>query len=253
MESTKNEILSFISEHDVKFVRLGFCDVYGNQKNIAILAEDLPAAFSRGVAFNGGAVKGFVIEAADAQNLLLFPDPASLTVLPWRPGPGRTARFFCDIKNADGTPFAQDSRAALKRLDGRGNIGVDCTFHLYETDAQGLPTAVPVDTGGYLDIAPLDKGEDIRREICLTLEEMGIKILTAFHGEQPGQNDIHLCEANALACADNYLVFKTVVQKIAVRNGWYAAFDRGFYTRQGGKRVHQHEPNPYTAIASCFA
>ncbi|MCL2187302.1 MAG: glutamine synthetase beta-grasp domain-containing protein [Defluviitaleaceae bacterium] len=250
MESTKNEILSFITEHDVKFVRLGFCDVYGNQKNIAILAEDLPNAFENGIEFNGALVKGF---DANAHPLRLFPDAATLTVLPWRPFPGRTARFFCDIKNEDGTPYAKDSRAALKRLQTNALVGIDCTFRLYETNAEGAPTQKPIDEGGYLDIAPLDKGEDIRREICVTLEEMGIKIVTAFHGQHHGQNEITLQSADALTGADNYLVCKTVVQKIASRNGMYACFADGMYIRKNGQRLHQTEPNPYMAIKTCFA
>jgi len=229
MNTTVNEILEFVKENDVKFVRLGFCDLFGFQKNISIMAEALPSAFEHGVSFDGYAIKGFKDVASS--DLFLFPDPATLTVLPWRPGPGRTARFFCDIKNPDGSLFALDSRAILKRVVDKCvkmgfvcMVGAECEFYIFKTDENGEPTDITLDQGGYLDIAPLDKGEDIRREICLTLEDMGIKPETSHHEQGPGQNEIDFKFSDAITCADNFLAFKTVVKKIAGRNGLFASF-----------------------------
>jgi len=228
MNNTVSEVLGFVKENDVNYVRLGFCDLLGLQKNIAIPADELPAAFEYGVSFDCRAVRGF--SKLDTK-LFLFPDPDTITVLPWRPGPGRTARFFCDIKTKEGAPYARDSRAILKRVIKRGadmgyacSIGLDCEFYLFKTDEDGEPTLTTLDKGGYLDIAPLDKGEDMRREICLTLEEMGIMPETAHHEQGPGQNEIDLQYTDALRCADNYLACKTVIKKIAQRGGAYASF-----------------------------
>ncbi|MCL2199383.1 MAG: glutamine synthetase family protein, partial [Defluviitaleaceae bacterium] len=153
------------------------------------------------------------------------------TLLPWRPGPGRTARFFCDIKNPDGTPFALDGRGILKKVIAEYakmglvcTVGAECEFYLFKTDEDGSPTFNPADKGGYLDIAPLDKSEDIRREICLVIEEMGIKPETSHHEQGPGQNEIDFKFSDALTCADNFLAFKTTVRKIATRNGLFASF-----------------------------
>ena len=229
MKSTASEVLTFVAENDVKFVRLSFCDDFGLQKNISIMADELPSAFENGVSFDAHAIRGF--RDVRRSDLLLFPDPATLTVLPWRPGPGRVARFYCEIKNPDGTPFAHDGRALLKQGVARAErmgyvckIGAECEFYLFKTDENGKPTATAFDDGGYLDIAPLDRGEDIRREICLTLEEMGIHPESSHHEQGPGQNEIDFKFSDALACADNLQSFKSAVKAIAARNGLFASF-----------------------------
>jgi len=229
MNCTASEVLEFVKENDVKFIRLGFCDPFGVQKNISIMSDELPSAFEYGVSFDAHAIGGF--RDVMQSDLLLFPDPATLTVLPWRPGPGRVVRFYCGIKNPDGSAFLHDSRYLLKRVVERSErmgyvctIGAECEFYLFKTDENGEPTTSALDRGGYLDISPLDKGEDIRREICLTLEEMGIKPETSHHEQGPGQNEIDFKFGDALTSADNLLTFKSVVKAIAARNGLFASF-----------------------------
>ena len=229
MNCTANEVLEFINENDVKFVRLGFCDPFGVQKNISIMSDELTSAFEYGVSFDAHAIRGF--RDVTRSDLLLFPDPATLMVLPWRPGPGRVARFYCDIKNPDGSAFSHDGRYILKSVIARSDrlgyackIGAECEFYLFKTDENGEPTTLALDRGGYLDISPLDKGEDIRREICLTLEEMGIKPESSHHEQGSGQNEIDFKFGDALTSADNLLTFKSVVKSIAARNGLFASF-----------------------------
>jgi len=229
MISTKDEVLKFVEENDVKFIRLGFCDPFGCQKNISIMADQLSAAFEDGVTFDAHAIKGF--RDVTRSDLLLFPDPATLTVLPWRPGTGRVARFYCDIKNPDGSVFSYDSRYLLKRVVEKCRemgyvckIGAECEFYLFQTDENGEPTHIPLDQGGYLDISPLDKGEDIRREICLMLEDMGLKPETSHHEQGAGQNEIDFSSSDAINSADNILTFKSVVKAVAARNGLFASF-----------------------------
>ena len=229
MNGTVSEVLAFVEENDVKFIRLGFCDIFGVQKNISIMASELRAAFEIGVSFDAHAIRGF--RDITRSDLLLFPDPATLSVLPWRPGPGRVARFYCDIKNPDGSVFSHDGRALLKQVVERaGNmgyvckIGAECEFYIFKTDEDGKPTGATLDSGGYLDISPLDRGEDIRREICLTLEEMGIQPEASHHEQGPGQNEIDFRFSDALVCADNLQTFKSVVKAIAMRNGMFASF-----------------------------
>lgn len=229
MNTTANEVLQFVKENDVKFIRLGFSDLFGIQKNISIMPHELSGAFEHGISFDASAIIGF--RDVTKSDLLLFPDPATLTVLPWRPGPGRVVRFYCDIKNPDGSAFAQDSRQLLKKVavhyESMGyvcKIGAECEFYLFKTDENGEPTEITLDKGGYLDISPLDKGENIRREICLCLEEMGISPETSHHEQGPGQNEIDFKYSDALTCADNMLTFKSVVKAIAARNGLYASF-----------------------------
>ncbi len=229
MDYTVAEVLQFVEENDVKFIRLQFCDMFGAVKNIAIMADELPRAFEMGVSFDASAVKGFMnMEECD---LYLHPDPSTLAVLPWRPQQGRVARFFCDVKRADGENFEGDGRtllkAAVKRAADKGyvcEIGSECEFYLFELDENGNPTKRPHDRAGYLDVAPLDRGENVRREICLTLESMGIKPESSHHEQGPGQNEVDFRHADALTAADNLVTFKTIVKTMANRNGLYASF-----------------------------
>ena len=172
MDTTMSEVVQFIQENDVKFIRLAFCDIFGNQKNIAIMPTELERAFEQGIHFNAAALRGFLnVEASD---LLLFPDPATLSVLPWRPAQGRVVRFYCDIRYPDGTPFEGDGRHLLREANRRARragysltMGTASEFYLFELDENGHPTTIPHDHGEYFDVAPLDKAENVRRQICL--------------------------------------------------------------------------------------
>lgn len=229
MEYTAKEVLQFVAENDVKFIRLAFCDVLGTLKNIAIMANELPRAFQDGIGFDASAIRGFMnVEESD---LLLFPDPSTAMILPWRPQQGRVLRFFCDIRHPDGRPFEGDGRNILRqavdKAAGHGltvKIGPECEFYLFQLDENGNPTTTPQDDGGYFDVAPRDQGENVRREICLALEEMGIQPESSHHEQGPGQNEIDFKYSDALDAADNLCTFKSVVKAIAQRNGLYASF-----------------------------
>ena len=229
MKYSKEEVMQYVAEEDVKFIRLAFCDVFGKQKNISIMPDELPRAFESGIAFDASAIAGFGDETYS--DLFLFPDPETLTWLPWRPEHGKVVRMFCEIRYPDGRPFVSDTRSLLKRAvaDAKAAgytfyFGAEQEFYLFELDEQNQPTAIPYDHAGYMDIAPEDKGENVRREICLTLEQMGIRPESSHHEEGPGQNEIDFCYADALAAADNVMTFQTVVKTVARRNGLWADF-----------------------------
>ncbi|MGL4797807.1 MAG: type I glutamate--ammonia ligase [Cellulosilyticaceae bacterium] len=229
MYYTSQEVLQFTKENDVKFIKLAFADLFGVQKHISIMAEELERAFKSGISFDASAVKGFMnVEESD---LLLFPDPSTVVILPWRPQHGRVIRMLCDIKHPDGRAFEGDGRYILKKtvakLQDKGytcKIGTECEFYLFELDEKGRATKNPHDYAGYCDIAPLDRGENVRREICLTLEEMGIRPETSHHEQGPGQNEIDFKYSEALKAADNMMTFKSVVKTVAAQNGLYASF-----------------------------
>lgn len=229
MDTTMREVVQFIEENDIKFIRLAFCDIFGIQKNIAIQPCELPRAFEQGIHFNASSLRGFL--NVDASDLLLFPDPATLSILPWRPAPGRVMRFYCDIRYPDGTPFEGDGRwllrEASRRARGAGyslTMGTASEFYLFELDENGHPTTIPHDHGEYFDIAPLDKAENVRRQICLTLEEMNIQPESSHHEQGPGQNEVDFRYADALEAADNFVTFKWVVKTMAASNGLFASF-----------------------------
>ncbi len=229
MDGTVRDVLAFVRENDVRFIRLGFCDPMGAHKNISVMPDELEVAFGDGISFDASAIRCF--QDVTRSDLKLMPDPATLTALPWRPGPGRVIRFYCDILNPDGSPFACDGRAILKRVAERFDrlglscqIGAECEFYLFKLDEDGEPTHVTLDKGGYLDIAPLDKGENVRREICLYLTEMGIMPECSHHEQGPGQNEIDFKFSGPLSCADHLMSFKSAVKAIAARNGLFASF-----------------------------
>ena len=230
MKYTVNDVMEYVREEDVKFIRLAFCDLGGNLKNLSVMPEELKRAFERGIAFDGSAIKGF--ELVEKSDLFLFPDPDTLTLLPWRPSHGKVIRLFCDIKYPDGRPYELDSRRILKdavlkakeyNLDVE--VGAEFEFYVFKTDENGEKTDIPCDNAGYMDVAPADRGENLRREICLTIEEMGLNPECSHHEEGPGQNEIDFKYSDALSSADHAVIFKNATESIAYKNGFYATFD----------------------------
>lgn len=229
MKYSREEVLQYVREEEVAFIHLAFCDVFGRQKNISIVPSELPRAFEYGIAFDASAIAGFGDEARS--DLLLRPDPDTLMLLPWRPEHGQVVRMFCSVVYPDGTPFECDTRALLRdtvaRAEERGYsflFGAEQEFYLFQLDETGEPTRTPYDRAGYMDIAPDDKGENIRREICLTLARMGILPECSHHEEGPGQNEIDFRYSDPLTAADNVMTFQAIVKFIAQRNGLYADF-----------------------------
>lgn len=243
MKYSREEVMQYVREEDVKFIRLAFCDVFGRQKNISIVAEELPRAFEYGIAFDASAIAGFGDETRC--DLLLHPDAETLMPLPWRPEHGRVVRMFCGISYPDGTPFECDTRGLLKKaVDDAGKagfsflFGAEQEFYLFRLDEWGRPTKIPYDEAGYMDIAPEDRGENIRREICLTLEQMGIRPESSHHEEGPGQNEIDFRYSDAITAADNAMTFQTVVKTVAHRNGLYADFSAKPLDHEPGNGFH---------------
>ena len=238
-----DKVVKFVHEEDVKFIRLAFFDVFGVQKNISIMPGELLRAFTDGISFDASAVAGFGDEVKS--DLFLYPDPETLSILPWRPANGRVARMYCDIRYPDGTLFEKDSRLILKNAvkyaKDRGitvNFGSEVEFYLFRTDEKGDPTKQPFDYAGYMDIAPEDRGENVRREICFTLIEMGIQPEASHHEEGPGQNEIDFHYSDALTAADNTSTFKWVVKTAAMGNGLYADFSPKPIREQAGSGMH---------------
>ncbi|MGI6012956.1 MAG: glutamine synthetase family protein [Oscillospiraceae bacterium] len=237
------EVLAFVEQEDVKFIRLAFCDQYGRQKNISIMPSQLEQAFTGGMSFDASAIDGF--GNAEHNDLYLHPDPSTLKILPWRPTHGRVVRMFCNIYYPDGRRFERDGRYILQQAIAaakeRGivcDFGAEFEFYLFKTDEEGNPTNIPFDRAGYMDIAPLDRGENVRREICFTLVDMGIQPERSHHEAGPGQQEIDFHHSNALTAADNTVTFKSVVETIAMRNGLAADFSPKPLAGESGNGMH---------------
>ena len=240
---SESDVLDYVNEEDIKFIRLAFFDLSGVQKNVSILASQLENAFKNGVSFDASAIYGF--ESPEKSDLFLHPDPTTLSVLPWRPNTGKVARMFCNIRYPDGRAYEKDSRAilqnAVKAAKDSGvefMFGTEIEFYLFKLDEKGEPTKIPFDNAGYMDIAPEDKGENIRREICFTLEEMGMQPEASHHEEGPGQNEIDFHYSDAVTAADNAATFKWIVRARAAQNGLYADFSPKPILDKAGSGFH---------------
>mgnify|MGYP002767036507 FL=1 len=243
MKYSKEEVIQFVAEEDVKFIRMAFCDIYGKQKNISIMPGELERAFEYGIAIDASAIDGFGGEVHS--DLFLHPDTSTLCVLPWRPEHGKVVRMFCTVTYPDGTPFEADTRALLRKAAEDAEkegisfaFGSEMEFYLFKCDENGEPTNIPYDNAGYMDVAPEDKGENVRREICLTLERMGINPESSHHEEGPGQNEIDFCYSHAITAADDALTFRSVVLAVAARNGLCADFSPKPIENKAGNGMH---------------
>ncbi len=240
---TYEDVIEFCEEQDVRFIRLSYFDIYGIQKNVSVLPSELKRAFKEGISFDASAIDGFLDEVHS--DLFLYPDPNTMSILPWRSMDGSVIRMYCDIKYPDGTPFERDVRYILKKAVNKAkemgisvNFGSEFEFYLFKQDENGENTYIPLDQAGYMDIAPLDKGENVRREICLTLSEMGIDPEVSHHEMGHGQNEIDFRYSSALQAADNAATFKWVVQAIANMQGLVADFSPKPINDQPGNGMH---------------
>ncbi len=229
MDYTTKEILDYIDEEGAKFIRLAFTDAFGVQKNISVMPGEIQKAFEKGIAINARGIEGF--EESEDHCLYLKPDPTTLSVLPWRPDTGKVLRMFCDVCTKDGEKFEADARGILRKAEARAKeagvsfrMGSKSEFYLFKKDDEGNPTKIPYDEAGYMDIAPLDRGENIRREICLIIEKMGLTPERSHHERGPGQNEIDFHFGRPMIAADEMTTFKMVVHTVADRNGLCADF-----------------------------
>lgn len=229
MKYTKEDVIRLVQEEDVEFIRLQFTDIFGTMKNVAITASQLSRALDNRCMFDGSSIEGFVrIEASD---MCLHPDFDTFTIFPWRPQQGKVARLICDIYHPDGTPFEGDPRYVLKKvlenakaMGYQFDVGPECEFFLFHTDDNGLPTTISHEKAGYFDLGPVDLGENARRDMVMTLEEMGFEIEASHHEAAPAQHEIDLHYAGALTAADDIQTFRLAVKTIANRHGLHATF-----------------------------
>lgn len=261
---SKEEILRIADEQDVRFIRLQFSDLFGTIKNVEIPRSQLAKALDNKMMFDGSSIEGFVrIEESD---MYLYPDLDTWLIMPWSFEDGKVARLICDVYSTDGSPFAGDPRGILRKVlkeaEEMGftqmNVGPEPEFFLFKTNAQGEPTLELNDKGGYFDLAPVDLGENCRRDIVLTLEEMGFEIEASHHETAPGQHEIDFKYSDAISAADHIQTFKLIVKSIARKHHLHATFmpkplhgiaGSGMHCHislfKGNKNAFEDPTNPY--------
>lgn len=226
---SREDISKLVEEEDVEFIRLQFTDLFGNLKNVAITAGQLEKALDNDCMFDGSSIAGFA--SVEESDMYLHPDYSTLEIFPWRPQQGKVARLICDVYRPDGTPFAGDPRYVLKRAIREAEemgftfrVGAECEFFLFHLDDNGMPTTLTHEKAGYFDVGPVDFGENARRDMVLTLEDMGFVVEASHHDVAPAQHEISFHYDEALATADNIMTFRLAVRTIAKRHGLHATF-----------------------------
>lgn len=240
---TQKEVMEYVEEENVKFIRLAFFDVKGHQKNISIQPSELLHAFSTGISFDASSIEGFNDEAHS--DLFLVPEPRTLSILPWRSFDGSVVRMYCDIYNPDGTLYKNDTRYLLKQAleqAKKAQIEIRCgneyEFYLFQLDEKGKATKTPLDQAGYMDIAPFDQGEDVRRQICHYMMEMGMEPEASHHEQGPGQNEIDFRYNNPLLAAEDGATLRWVIKTVAQANGLVANFMPKPLKEEAGNGFH---------------
>ena len=226
---TKEEIFDIIEEEDVEFIRLQFTDIFGNLKNIAITPGQLEKALEGKYSFSGPAIFGGRYNYEG--QLYLYPDLDTFSILPWRPQQGKVAKVTCDVCNDDGSVFEMSSRVILRRVIEEAKamgytfmVDPECEFFLFHTDENGLPTTTTHERASYMDVGPMDFGENARREIILVLEQMGFEVESSHHEYAPAQHEIAFKEDEPMSMADSLQTFKFAVRSVAKRFGLHATF-----------------------------
>ena len=227
---TPADIRQMAKDNNVQFLRLMFTDLFGVIKNVEVPISQLDKLLENKLMFDGSSIDGFVrIEESD---MYLYPDLSTWMVFPWGSEHGKVARIICEVYTSDRKPFAGDPRnnliRALQDMKDEGftdfNIGPEPEFFLLKLDENGKPTTHLNDQGSYFDLAPVDLGENCRRDIVLELENMGFDVEASHHEVAPGQHEIDFKYADALTAADNIQTFKLVVKTVARKYNLHATF-----------------------------
>lgn len=239
--------IEIMNEKGIKFIRLQFVDINGIPKSVSVpfgSDEDLEDMFNDGILFDGSSVDGFV-EINDS-DLIMKPDPNTVSLLPWRPEESGVCRFICDIYNTDNTPFEGDPRSilkkSLKKISDEGynyNIGPEPEFFIIDKDEEG--NYIPHDDASYFDVEPLDKGPNFRRKLVFDLEELGFEVEASHHEVAPGQNEIAFKFDDALKTADAVITFKQAIKAIVDNMGYMVTFMPKPFFGVNGSGMHCHQ------------
>ncbi len=231
----------------IEFIRLVFPDILGRPMDFTFPGSELDKAFSEGKGFDGSSIAGFVrIEESD---LVIKPDPTTFRLLPWEYKGfeegvhWREAVMFGDILTPDGHPYVGDSRGVLKKTlaGARKDMGIDdfkcgpeLEFFIFPSSEEPVPT----DVGGYFFSG---RHGELRKEIQLLLQRMGIETEYDHHEVAHGQHEIDLRYLGALEMADIGMIFRYMVKKVCRMHGLYATFMPKPINGQNGSGMHVHQ------------
>jgi glutamine synthetase len=244
---TKEDIVSLIQEHKVKFLSLWFTDIIGAVKSVVVPAHQFENVVSNGVHFDGSSIEGFARVAES--DMVLVPDLNTFVILPWNnTDEERSARLICTVHTPQGEPFIGDPRNALIRAlhaaEAMGfefKTGMELEFFLFYVDAYGKPVLdAPQDTAGYFDHAD-EKAQIVRRKMVSSLLNMGIQVDSAHSETGHGQHEIDFQYSHALVSADHVLSTRVTLKTIAEQNGLHCTFMPRPVANMPGSGMHTHQ------------
>jgi glutamine synthetase len=239
-----DDVKAVVDEHGIRFIRFWFTDILGQLKSFAVNKEELDDAFEGGMGFDGSSITGF--NAIEESDMIAMPDASTFKILPWRPEEeSGVGRVFCDIVTPDRQPYEGDPRHVLRRALERAsemgfdafNVGPELEFFLFRDDQS---TEV-LDRGGYFDLTTLDAGSDVRRDIVLALDRLGIHVEYTHHEVGPSQHEIDMRYADALKMADDCMTYRITVKEYAMKYGWHATFMPKPIFGENGSGMHTHQ------------
>lgn len=235
-------VLELLRAREIRYLRLGFTDVFGVSRSVEVPAGRFEQALAGEVMFDGSAMDGDARE--EESDMLLRPVASTLCFPPDEPD---TADLVCAVHRPDGGRFEGDPRnsleravAALAELGFEARVGADVEFFLFHLDEGGMPTREPHDRAGYYERGSTDRDRGLRREIADTLAAMGIEVRSALHEVAPGQHRIELGPAPALATADALQTLRALVRAAAGRHGLHASFMPKPLQGMSGSGLHLH-------------
>lgn len=247
MEKDGPAVLEQARQDEATFVSLQFTDVMGTIKNVTIPVSEIGEALENGIWFDGSSVEGYT--RICESDMYLMPDGNTYQLLPWSVPEQRTARIICDVLQPSGQPFGADPRSVLKlamaeceEMGYTYHVSSEIEFFLFTMrDDRPSRRPVPHDVASYFDFSPRDLASEVRQDIILALESMGIEVERAHHEVASGQHEINFRYADALASADNCMTFKYVVKAVAQEHGLHATFMPKPIYGINGSGMHTHQ------------
>lgn len=240
---TPEDVISYVEEHGIRFIRLWFTDILGQLKAFSINSKELRDAFDSGMGFDGSSITGF--NAIEESDMIAVPDATTFAPLPWHDQENDVARMFCDIQTPERTPYEGDPRHVLRRAVQRAEaMGFDHFYvgpeleYFYFKDAQGTEV---LDEGGYFDLTALDAGSDLRRDTVLGLERLGIQTEYSHHEVGPSQHEIDMRYADVMKMADDCMTYRITVKEYALKYGYHATFMPKPLFGKNGSGMHTHQ------------
>ena len=264
-EEAKEFVLRSANQQDVRFVRLWFTDILGTVKGFAVTIDELEHVLNSGASFDGAVIDG--LARSDEADTVAVPDPTTWQILPWRPSRDAVASMFCDLSTPDRKPLPTDGRHILRRVMQRAKmlgynfyVAPELEFFYADDIAEyrdggrghlGANAGGSIGSSGtgnrfirasrYFDQTSPDLGgAELRREIVLALEKMGIPVKHSHHEVGHGQHEIDLRHTNGLTMADSVVTYRVVVKELAARKGGHATFMPQPFSDRPGSGMHTH-------------